>query len=230
MTIDTDTGVQITSIDVEDISLPAPKESIDQELATIKRVIIKNNAVVITSTEEGNSSCFTGIKLEGVKATCGFTNDADAQVFIAEQPDENITDGAIFTSALAEHIFAEAELNQGTSVGDGHLDTLSCLSALSDTEELVTTRLMNHQNNKDQWPSLRNKIMKNVPPIDEPQELHHLEPQAEAPEKTLDPKNVAPKPQSTHKKGHSLKRKESAEEMKKIKVANPNEIINKNIK
>ena len=68
-------GIQLTSIDAKDILLPAPKESIDQELAKSKRDIITNNAVVITSSEEGDSSCFTGIKLEGVQSICGFADE-----------------------------------------------------------------------------------------------------------------------------------------------------------
>lgn len=214
-------------ISLEDINLPAPKEGIEQDKAQNKRKILAENVVVIESTSEGNSSCFTGVKFEAIKVTCGFEEDVDAQLFIAKQHDRNIVDGAVYTSALSEHIYEQAELNQGTHTGDEHLDTLACLNAVTDTGTLVTTRLLNNQENKDQWPALRNKIVGEQNASDEDIDGHHIERQADSPEKTLEHSNIEPKERQRHKSDHTKIRKQSADEMKNIKVSKAEQIVGK---
>jgi hypothetical protein len=219
----------ITPISLEDIELPSPKASIEQEKAQIKRKILADNIVVIESAAEGNSSCFTGVKFEAIKSTCGFEEDVDAQLFIAKQNDKNIVDGAIFTSALSEHIYEQAELNQGTSTGDEHLDTLACLNAVTDTGMLVTTRLLNNQENKEQWPALRNKIVGEQNSSGEDMDGHHIERQADNPEKTLERNNIVPKERQIHKSEHTKTRKQSADEMKNIKVPKAAQVVGKKV-
>lgn len=216
-------------ISLEDIKLPAPKEGIEKDKAQIKRKILAENVVIIGSVSEGNSSCFTGVKFEAIKVTCGFEEDVDAQLFIAKLHDRNIVDGAVFTSALSEHIYEQAELNQGTSTGDEHLDTLACLNAVTDTGTLVTTRLLNNQENKEQWPALRNKIVREQNASDEDIDGHHIERQADSPEKTLERSNIEPKERKNHKSDHTKIRKQSADEMKKIKVAKADQIVGKKL-
>lgn len=222
-------NVQITAIGSENINFPTPKNTIDQDSAQLKRDALANNAVVITSNLDGNSSCFTGVKFEAIKATCGFDEDVAAQLFIANQNDNNIADGAIYTHALCEYIYEQAELNQGTIVGEQHLDTLDCLNAITDTTVLVTARLMNHQENKEQWPTFRKMVLGAHKSTDASLDLHHIVRQADSPEKTLDPTNVVPKERQNHKADHNKKRKESTDEMKKIKIENSEQIVGKKI-
>lgn len=216
-------------ISPEDIKFPAPKEGIDQDKALRKREIIGKYSVVLESTSEGNSSCFTGVKFEGIKMTCGFKEDVDAQMFIANQHDKNIDNGAVHTSALVEYEYEQAELKQGTREGLEHLDTLVCLSAVSDINALVTKRLLNNQENREKWPTLRNQIVREQNASDEDIDCHHIERQADSPEKTLERSNIELKERQSHKSDHAKIRKQSAGEMKNIKVDKAEQMIGKKL-
>ncbi|KZK69138.1 hypothetical protein A1L58_16715 [Shewanella baltica] len=224
-------------IDPEELSLPAPNEGVDNDVAEKRRKALEKNATCVENRESGSTSFELGFKQEGVKDIMNFETDADANIFITDLKDEDIVSGVVMAGAMVQkavEMGEDASNNGNANAVSDAKDTLACLFAASDNENMVNERLIAAQRNIDEWPKTRRNVLNSLgaadtdffgEPLEENPAVHHKVLKSVKPEHTLNKENLKPANKKPHTKNHAKMNIKGKKLVDENMVCDPNSLI-----
>ncbi|EGQ8003254.1 hypothetical protein BBM20_11875 [Vibrio parahaemolyticus] len=224
-------------LSASDLSLPEPKEGVEKHVAENRREALKSNTHIILNKEEGANSVQLGIAFDGIRGVMGFTSDAEANSFIADQNDDDIHNELVLAGALAQKAFEDAEIakfNDDEGSRANAEDILLCLNTVTDSKEIADDRLYIAQRNQDEWPSVRKRFLKNDPSnkcaiseqeIDGVPDVDHIKLQSEYPEHALNQSNLRKSNKPAHDNRHIERTKDGKKFIARNDVKTPSSLV-----
>lgn len=228
----------ILTVPLEDLRLPTADKGVAVDTAKNRRKALEKHAKCIQNREPGATSFELGVAEEGIKEFMNFPTDEATNIFITDLHDRDfVNDETVVGGALVEQAekMKESAIKRGDASAEADAkDILRCLVAASDSEELVSNRLIAAQRNVKDWPKTRKQALANRgpneldyfgDPLEDRPEVHHKIPKSVKPEHTLNPENLVAANRTNHRKNHSKNNKSGTRLLDENHIADPSSLI-----